>query len=206
MWLRVIKVFYRPANLYNLEAIGLLRSQCLQQLADITGYPGPRCVERVGVDGDSHESGRNAERQEYSASYVVEPTVSFAVLAPPFKLMLNPIKANEHGKVHFELAIKENEKHQPADEHRQYEDIDQPQRLASVAIVSEQSFQGRPAKPCEEQQSPDAKRDDNCQNTLVVSAVDERCFVNRVNNAAPHGFVKIRLSRWLENHNNPDIW
>src|SRR5204862_314629 len=86
--LTVIKVLYRPADFIDFEAIGCVPSQGLQKLADITRDSCSRSVERVGVDGDSHEWRQNEKRYELSAArsgQVVVPgaAVSFPRLPSP---------------------------------------------------------------------------------------------------------------------------
>src|SRR5439155_21329440 len=93
-----------------------------------------------------------------------------------------------HVQVLVELAIKENEKHQPADEHRQQTGINYFQGFPSVAIISCQNSQGRPTEPSECEQSPDPEWDDNCQDALMVIAANQRGFVNTTSNATPDSF------------------
>src|SRR6266436_3703459 len=92
----------------------------------------------------------------------------------------------EHVQVLVELAIKENEKHQPADEHRQQAGINYFQGFPAVAIISCQNSQGRPTEPSECEESPDAEWDDKCQDSLMVIAANQCRFVNTTSNAASH--------------------
>jgi len=110
----------------------------------------------------------SAEESGWTRFHGFVPTLDTAIQA-----YAQTDEANKHGKIRFELAVQENEKHQAGDEHRQQEGIDQPERFLAFAMVPEQDFQAGITEPGEKEQSPNAKWDDKCQDTLVVTSADQ---------------------------------